>query len=313
MSSQKNDESPVIMTRKMMRDREFHRPGGAWKVVFADFTLSLMVFFLVMWVLLVREQEKGRRVADPTTHHSLWENAGSQRHHDGISRDEILHETFLGSLRRDAGLDGKIKMTESLVRYRYDSVDDMKKLSTLLSDLSARSGLTDHIQTIITPYGLRVMLHDTDQQGMFERGSQVVNARFQRLLQKMGALLQSVDNSLLIVGHTDSLPYKEQDYTAFSNWDLSSERAMAARMHLLEGGMPNQHILQVVGMADRTPLDVSHPTAALNRRIELLVLTTKQAQMVSEMFGMPKKAETVMPGVKIDSHDSEKPTFYQNG
>jgi len=150
---------------------------------------------------------------------------------------------------------------------------------------------------VITAYGLRVMLHDTDKQGMFERGSAVPNERFVRLLRRMGPLFAKMDNQMLLVGHTDSVPYADPAHTAYSNWTLSSNRAMAARAQLLVGGMPPDGILQVVGMADRAPLDTRDAAAGVNRRIELLILTRAQARTVAAMFGMPGSVLPLLDGV----------------
>ena len=159
---------------------------------------------------------------------------------------------------------------------------------------------------MVTPYGLRVMLHDTDERGMFVRGSPVPTDRFRRLLRKMGPLFAQMENQMLIVGHTDSLQYANTDTAAYSNWTLSSSRAMAARAHLLAGGMNTDSILQVVGMADRAPLDAAHADAGVNRRIELLVLTRGQSTTIAAMFGVPREKEmltddvdTALPDVAI--------------
>jgi len=72
---------------------------------------------------------------------------------------------------------------------------------------------------------------------------------------------------------------------------LSSNRAMAARSQLLAGGMPATGILQVVGMADRAPIDTHDAAAAVNRRIELIILTEAQARNVAAMFGMPGEVQ----------------------
>nr|WP_275405058.1 OmpA family protein [Crenobacter caeni] len=120
---------------------------------------------------------------------------------------------------------------------------------------------------------------------MFELGSAKTTPRFKALLGEMGAMFARIDNQLMIVGHTDALQYRAREGATFSNWALSGNRALAARADLLAGGMPEQAVLQVVGMAERAPLDPARPTAPLNRRIELLVLTGKQAGAISAMFG----------------------------
>jgi chemotaxis protein MotB len=114
--------------------------------------------------------------------------------------------------------------------------------------------------------------------------------KFRALLRKMGPLFKQMENQMLIVGHTDSLQYADTSYAAFSNWTLSSNRAMSARAQLLAGTMNPESVLQVVGMADRAPLDTKRADAGINRRIELLILTTAQAKTIATMFGMPENS-----------------------
>ncbi|GBG14238.1 chemotaxis protein MotB [Novimethylophilus kurashikiensis] len=162
--------------------------------------------------------------------------------------------------------------------------------------MSDDAGMTSNLQTVITPYGLRIMLHDTDKVGMFERGSARLSERFKMLLRKMAPIFEKIENQMLIVGHTDSLQFANHDESIFSNWSLSTERAMAARIQLIAGGMRGASVLQVVGMADRAPLDKDDPAAGVNRRIELLVLTPGQSQAITKMFGMPDKSEPLVEG-----------------
>jgi chemotaxis protein MotB len=86
-----------------------------------------------------------------------------------------------------------------------------------------------------------------------------------------------------------------------SNWSLSSNRAMAARAQLLTGGMRSDSVLQVVGMADRAPLDEKQTDAAINRRIELMILTRAQSRSVAAMFGAPGTTELLTDGVSVSA------------
>jgi chemotaxis protein MotB len=107
----------------------------------------------------------------------------------------------------------------------------------------------------------------------------------------MAPLFEKMENQMLIVGHTDSVQYTNAGPTSYSNWSLSVNRALAARAELLVGGMRGESILQLVGMADRAPIDAAHPDASVNRRIELLILTSKQASAMKAMFGTPATTE----------------------
>jgi chemotaxis protein MotB len=104
----------------------------------------------------------------------------------------------------------------------------------------------------------------------------------------MGPVFAKMENQMLIVGHTDARKYAG-DQDGNSNWSLSNARAMAARSQLLAGSMNPDSVLQVVGMADRAPFDPENTGAAVNRRIEMLILTRSQADTVAAMFGVPGK------------------------
>ena len=171
--------------------------------------------------------------------------------------------------------------------------------------MSAEAGLASNLATVVTPYGLRVMLHDTDKQGMFMRGSSLPTGRFARLLRKMGPLFAQMKNQMLIVGHTDASRFAGPDSGGSSNWALSTDRALSARAELLGGGMRAESVLQVVGMADRGPLDAKDPLAGVNRRIELLILTSAQSRAVSSMFGTPAKSTSLGEDLSVSMPDAE--------
>ncbi|MGL4605717.1 MAG: flagellar motor protein MotB [Iodobacter sp.] len=295
----KNNKHEETIIRRVSRKQDSEAHGGAWKVAFADFVLALMCLFLVLWVLSARDKENIERVLRNGAGSSLASNGNRQLiDHQGnpkgslIPREPVLGSNQPGSEQSSPGQGGGpqnslLYSDNAKAKKQYDTPAAMQDLAQTFLQLFKEAGLSENIQTIITPYGLRIMLHDTDKQGMFERGSQVPSERFRRLLLKMGAIFATVDHQLLVIGHTDSMQYKNTNYAAFSNWSLSSNRAMSARAGLLSGGMPLENILQVVGMADRAPYDIQNPKAASNRRIELLVLTRDQAQQMAAMFGMP--------------------------
>ncbi|NHR06837.1 OmpA family protein [Chromobacterium haemolyticum] len=296
MANKPNREHEAAVIKKVSRRQDSEGHGGAWKVAFADFVLALMCLFLVLWVLAARDQENLQQLLTAGGGSPLKAGGSRSIEHTGtppgslIPRDPIPGQptttTKADSMLQESNKVAK-KTFDGQGQRSLDSVADLEKLAGLLAKMSQDAGLASNLQTVVTPYGLRVMLHDTDNQGMFERGSAIVEPRFKRLLHDMGDMFSHIDNQLLIVGHTDAAQYRTAGFGSFSNWGLSSNRAMAARLHLLEGGMNAAGILQVVGMADRAPLDVAHPLAAYNRRIELLVMTSKQAQAVVAMFGPP--------------------------
>jgi chemotaxis protein MotB len=286
----------AVVKRVSRRQGEEGHGSAAWKVAFADFCLALLALFLVMWLMASRQAEHLEDLLKAAGGSLIDEGRGKISMSMGGPRGSLIDRNPLpsdgDSLAKRAANTGERDPAGPgegmrLSKAHYESHADMIELSTVLAAIGAEVGLSSNIRTIITPYGLRVLMHDTDKQGMFQRGSSAPNERFRRLLKKLGPLFKQIDNQLLIVGHTDSLQYADQSYTAFSNWTLSSERAMAARSYLLAGGMPTKSVLQVVGQADTAPINTENTAAAENRRIELLILTRGQAHAIAQMFGAP--------------------------
>lgn len=313
----KLDKGPQAVVKRVTRrhSEEGHGQGGtAWKVAFADFCLALLSLFLVLWLMASRQQEHLQELLKAAGGSLLDEGRGHMSESMGGPRGSLIAREPLPS-NGDTLARRKVSSGDSepmgpgegmrLSKFHYESQADMIELSNVLAQIGEEVGLSKNVRTIITPYGLRVLMHDTDKQGMFQRGSSVPNERFRNLLRTLGPLFKQIDNQMLIIGHTDSLPYADQSYSAFSNWTLSSERAMAARSYLLAGGMPANSVLQVVGLADRAPLNAEDTKAAENRRIEMLILTRDQAHSIAQMFGAPTNTEPLVDGVSTSLPDSE--------
>jgi chemotaxis protein MotB len=291
----KHHEQTIIKRGGAKHDHDEH--GGAWKVAFADFCLALLSLFLVLWLMAAREKEAIQ---------SMTRDASAGQLEGPGNRPEIATAPRGSLIERFATLhDGtgpaKDAGAISETRVSYDSPADLKELSKKLEKMSEDAGLAANLQSEVTPYGLRVMLHDTERQGMFMRGSALPTGRFARLLQKMAPLFAQMENQMLIVGHTDSVQYTFAEKTGMSNWSLSSNRAMAARTQLLIGGMRSNSVLQVVGMADRAPLDAKRTEAGINRRIELMILTRAQSRTVAAMFGTPGATQLLTEGVSVSA------------
>ncbi|MDN4052990.1 flagellar motor protein MotB [Massilia sp. YIM B02763] len=271
--------------------------GGAWKVAFADFCMALMALFLVLWLIASRDAQQAKKIVRDNMANGMLESTG---------RKPELATNPAGSLierfqmpRSDGGAKGPNAGAQTAARTRYESASELAALAHALQKMSADAGLASNLATVVTPTGLRVMLHDTDRQGMFVRGSPLPTDKFAKLLRAMAPLFEKMENQMLIVGHTDSLQYTYKGPTGYSNWSLSANRALAARGELLSGGMRSESVLQLVGMADQAPIDPDHADAAINRRIELMILTSGQAASIKSMFGPPAATDSLTKDVAI--------------
>lgn len=122
-----------------------------------------------------------------------------------------------------------------------------------------------------TPEGFRIQLVDEEQSSMFPSGSAMMNDRARRLMQQVAQAVSKLPNKLAISGHTDAQPFRGQG--AYSNWELSADRANAARRVMLEAGVPAERIRQVTGNADQDPMIKNNPLDPRNRRIAILLLS----------------------------------------
>jgi chemotaxis protein MotB len=265
--------------------------GGAWKVAFADFCMALMALFLVLWLIASRDAQTAKAIVRDNTAAGMIEGTGSRPEIAGNPAGSLIERFQLP--KSDGGTAGPNSGGKQTTRTKYESASELAALAHALQQMSADAGLSSNLATIVTPNGLRVMLHDTDRQGMFVRGSPLPTARFAKLLRTMAPLFEKMENQMLIVGHTDSLQYTSKLPNAYNNWSLSLNRALAARSELLVGGMHAESVLQLVGMADRAPLEADKPDAPVNRRIELLILTSGQAAAMTSMFGTPTSSEAL--------------------
>jgi len=290
--SKANEKHESTIVKRGGGKHQHDEHGGAWKVAFADFCLALMALFLVLWLIATREQQNLEQIVRDASS-GMLEGQGQKPAVATLPSGSLI-ERF--AVPRTGNGGSGDPGTPSAPKVAYETPADLSALSRALTELSTSAGLESNLATVVTPYGLRVMLHDTDKQGMFMRGSALPTDRFALLLQKMGPLFAQMRNQMLIVGHTDSSRYAGKDKGGYSNWALSTDRALAARARLLGGGMLSSSVLQVVGMADRGPLHPESPLDGRNRRIELLILTSAQSRAVSAMFGAPATEGANAPG-----------------
>jgi chemotaxis protein MotB len=186
--SKTNDKHESTIVKRGGGKHQHDEHGGAWKVAFADFCLALMALFLVLWLIASREQQNLKAIISEATESGMLEGQGqkpaiaSEPSGSLIERFPVPHTGNGGPGNPGSGGDANAP------KVGYETQADLSALSKALTELSVEAGLAPNLATVVTPYGLRVMLHDTDKQGMFMRGSALPTGRFARLLQKMGPL-----------------------------------------------------------------------------------------------------------------------------
>ncbi|MCS6193667.1 flagellar motor protein MotB [Shewanella baltica] len=291
---------PIIIKRRK-RGKRNHGHGGAWKVAFADFTLAMMALFMVLWIMQIADQKERTMIVqylrgdmNPTGPINPFELSQSSSIID-LEGNMSIAPPIIPSSSMPRGGESEGLEEGTLIPGQFDTQAQLTVLARELNRVVQNSSMAENIAVTIVPQGIRILIHDNVNQFMFTRGSAQMQPYFEELLLSLGPILKNVTNSMVISGHTDSTPYAGN---LFTNWELSSERALLARRVLERGGVKRDQVIQVTGMADQIPYIATDTAAAANRRIEALILTSSAEQLLRGMIGAP--SDTAPKGVTIN-------------
>ena len=230
---------PIIILKKKGGHGGHH--GGAWKVAYADFVTAMMALFIVLWLLNTSKQVQeavGGYFKDPTgTSKKVGSNMAGAGENFTLTRDNMP------------------KLKQQL-QQAIQQVSDFEKLKS-------------HIEMTVTSEGLRIELSESAKGTFFDSGSAKLNADGAGLLDTLAQEMGKLPNKLSIEGHTDSQPYAPS--ATYGNWELSSDRANAARRVMQASGIRADQVMQVRGFADQRLRKPEAPLDPSNRRISLIV------------------------------------------
>jgi chemotaxis protein MotB len=257
---------PIIIVKKHRGGHGGHH-GGAWKVAYADFVTAMMAFFLVMW-LVSSSPEVKKSVA-------------------GYFRDpgvfEFEHSTDMmpsGMTGVDAGRAAEaVAMPDpaalSVERQRMEEAAEAIREG--LKTVPELEALRDQIEFVVTEEGLRIELLEKDSSSFFDSGSAVLRGASVRILGIIGRELGSMTNDVVIEGHTDSRPFGAG--RQYSNWELSADRANAARRVMEAVGLNPGQVQGVRGFAATQLRLPDDPMDARNRRVSIVVRSRSRAAL----------------------------------
>ncbi len=257
-------EQPIFIIKKKISHAGHH--GGAWKVAYADFVTAMMALFIVLW-LMTASQDVQHNIA-------------------GYFRDPKGFGKQTGSSMGGSG--------ESL-SISKDHMDLLKaKLQEAMKQSPELSNLKQYVQMTVTGEGLRIELLESDKGMFFANGQPYPTKIGEDLLRVLAGQVGRLKNSVFVEGHTDSKPY---DGGAYSNWELSVDRANTARRIMQEYGLRANQVTQVRGFADQQLRVPSNPEDPSNRRVSIIVQYPHilDAPSTSKSAAPKAKAAVVLP------------------
>jgi len=245
-------QQPIIVVKKKVAGHGGHH-GGAWKVAYADFVTAMMAFFLVLWLVGQGKDVKaavGGYFRDP----AAFEESGGR----GI----LPGSTELDEQRIDAP-----PVDDPTERQRLEEA--VTRIKEALQQEPSFKKLGEQIEFTVTPEGLRIDLVEKDESSFFELGSALLRPETETILGLIAHEISGLQHEIVVEGHTDSRAYAGRG--AYSNWELSADRANAARRVMEREGLGAHQVGSVSGLADRRLRVPEDPFDARNRRVSILV------------------------------------------
>jgi chemotaxis protein MotB len=292
------DKRPIVIVKRYKRGAAGHH-GGAWKVAYADFVTAMMAFFLVMWLVTAVSKEQRAAIFDYFKNPSMEPGKSVKpapglngpggastspiNLHGGLDAPRVVSVVQTGIGAPDAptkppAAQTRTEADELVLTRDAVSAAERAQLASLMDDLKkaiessqALAPFKDQLLLDITPEGLRIQIVDQQNRPMFDIGSAHLKPYTQAILAELASYLNAVPNRLSLTGHTDATPYLGG--SGRTNWDLSADRANAARRALEAAGLSVEKTARVVGLSSSVLFDRIDPRNPINRRISIIVMT----------------------------------------
>ncbi len=225
-------------------------------MAYADFVTAMMALFIVLWII-----GQSKQVKEYVAEYFRDPGAFNVETHSGALSGGLVpvHNQSMSKV----GIPVDHQSSEMMTLKR-----EGKKLEQMIASTPEFKKFTNQIKITVSKEGLRIELIENAQGLFFDVGSAQLKPETVSLLRMIAKELSSMPNQIIIEGYTDARPYVRKDYT---NWELSTDRANAARRVMQDGGLRKKQILEVRGYGDRRLRDPEHPYDYSNRRVSILV------------------------------------------
>jgi len=276
---------PIIIRRTKKRAHATHT--GAWKIAYADFVTAMMAFFMLMWLLGSTTHGDLKGIASYFNNPMKVALTGGRGTGDtssitpggGQNLSQSAGQVVRGNSSAFKPPGQKDRQAAQAEHARVEAVrlTELKaRIEGLIANNPRLAEYRSQIRIDTVPEGLRIQIVDEQNRPMFDVGSALVKPSMRDILRQIGAAMVGLENQVSLAGHTDLSPYGRGE-RGYSNWELSADRANASRRELVAGGMPEERVRRVLGLAASDLHDQAKPFAAVNRRISIVVLNRERA------------------------------------
>ncbi len=235
------NNQPIVIVKKVVAGGHH---GGAWKVAYADFVTAMMALFIVLWLMNASpeiQKAVSMYFTDPRGFQNQdgTGNIGAKDAHDAL----LLEKKDMPALK--------------------------EKLNETLKAMPELGALKDQVDMTVTGDGLRIELVDKEGNSFFQSGAKEMTPSAKAIVSALAAEIGKLENRVVLEGHTDARPYSTSGF--YNNWDLSTDRANAARRFMAQHGLRSGQVSQLRGFADQRLRNPKDPLDFSNRRVSIIV------------------------------------------
>ncbi|WP_115050684.1 flagellar motor protein MotB [Xanthomonas arboricola] len=293
----------TVVIRRVKKVQGGGHHGGAWKVAFADFVTAMMAFFLVLWLMAATTKEQRAAISEyfrnpsplsgkspaPSPGMNGPGGASTSMIKLGGTADMAKGQKDEMGRKRDNAADTDVD-SRAKDKRRLEAL--MQELKEAIDKSQALEPFKDQLLLDLTPDGLRIQIVDKQNRPMFDMGRDQLKPYTVAILRELSSFINQVPNHISITGHTDTTAYSSD--AGYTNWELSADRANAARRALVGGGMADTKVTRVVGLSSSVLFDRTNPQNPINRRISIVVMTqdAEQAALAGADQGIALGAPT---------------------
>jgi chemotaxis protein MotB len=272
-----NEEPKPYVIRRVKKIKKAAHHGGSWKIAYADFVTAMMTFFLLMWLLSMLNKYQLEGVAEyfkKPLEHAL-QNPGRLNNKDKEKETQKEKPNKVEMKPdKDKNMIGVSDVNKKALPAANKKVLDVKELQKAIENKMQNDPELRQFKNLlnfqVTADGLKIQLHDLENKSMFTTGKADFKNYAEKILNVLSSELNKYPNQIVVIGHTDTAKYQDGNY---SNWELSADRANAARRALVHQGLNSDKFLRVIGVGDTELLDKKNGLNPSNRRIEILILS----------------------------------------
>lgn len=247
---------PIIIKKKKAHGGHGHH-GGSWKVAYADFVTAMMAFFMVMWLMGLSDETRAQIQG---------------YFNDPLAMNKSMPKSkAIITIRTSSPTNNGMSKVET--NRKFDKEKD--KFEKMIGEIKKKIGndpalkaMLKQLEMTVTKEGLRMEFVESNNTAFFSSGSTELLPEAKRLITTIAPMLEKSDHQMVVEGHTDAHEYAGTSYT---NWDLSTGRALSMYRALMAGGVPHGQFEAIRGLAATKLRQPSNPLAAVNRRVTLLL------------------------------------------